>query len=76
MYKILHLFLLVEFVNNFTMRGMNIINFNPLNAELYSICNLLALFGAQHILHVGRIRVNESLNNPTYCKTSEMSLNL
>jgi hypothetical protein len=30
---------------------------NPLNAELYPICHLLAL-GAHHILHVGRIRVN------------------
>jgi hypothetical protein len=31
---------------------------NPLNAELYPICHLLALLGAQHILHVSRIRVN------------------
>jgi hypothetical protein len=30
---------------------------NPLNAELNSICHLLAL-GAHHILHVGKIRVN------------------
>jgi len=32
--------------------------FNPLNAELNPICHLLALLGAQHILHVSRIRVN------------------
>jgi len=32
--------------------------FNPLNTELNSICHLLALLGAHHILHVGRIRVN------------------
>jgi hypothetical protein len=32
--------------------------FNPLNAELNPICHLLALFGAHHILHVCRIRVN------------------
>jgi len=32
--------------------------FNPLNAELNPICHLLALLGAHHILHVGRIRVN------------------
>jgi len=32
--------------------------FNPLNAELNPICHLLALFGAHHILHVSRIRVN------------------
>jgi len=31
---------------------------NPLNTELNSICHLLALLGAHHILHVGRIRVN------------------
>jgi len=30
---------------------------NPLNAELNPICHLLALLGAQHILHVSRIRV-------------------
>jgi hypothetical protein len=30
---------------------------NPLNAELNPICNLLALLGAHHILHVSRIRV-------------------
>jgi len=33
---------------------------NPLNAELNSICHLLALLGAHHILHVSRIRVNMS----------------
>ena len=32
-------------------------NFNPLNAELNPICNLLALLGAHHFLHVSRIRV-------------------
>ena len=32
--------------------------FNPLNAQLNPICHLLALFGAHHILHVRRIRVN------------------
>jgi hypothetical protein len=31
---------------------------NPLNAELNSICHLLALLGAHHILHISRIRVN------------------
>ena len=28
-----------------------------LNAELNPLCHLLALLGARHILHVGRIRV-------------------
>jgi hypothetical protein len=31
---------------------------NPLYAELNPICHLLALLGAQHTLHVSRIRVN------------------
>ena len=35
------------------MRGI----FKPLNAELNPICQLLALLGAHHILHVSRIRV-------------------
>jgi len=30
---------------------------NPLNTELNLICHLLALLGAHHILHVGRVRV-------------------
>jgi len=33
---------------------------NPLNAELNPICHLLALLGTNHILHVSRIRVNET----------------
>jgi len=36
---------------------------NPLNAELNSICHLLALLGVHHILHVGRIRVNHDINS-------------
>jgi len=31
---------------------------NPLNAELNSICHLLALLGSHPFLHVSRIRVN------------------
>ena len=31
---------------------------NPSNAELNPICQLLALLGAHHILHVSRVRVN------------------
>ena len=31
---------------------------NPLNAELNSICHLLELLGAHHILHVSGLRVN------------------
>jgi len=36
----------------------SVISFNPLNAELNTICHLLALLGAHYILHVSRIRVN------------------
>jgi hypothetical protein len=32
--------------------------FNPLNAELNPIRDLLALVGARHIVHVSRIRAN------------------
>ena len=35
-------------------------DFNPSNAELNPICHLLALLGAHHILHVSRVRVNET----------------
>ena len=31
--------------------------FNPLNAELNTICHLLALSGARHIPHISGIRV-------------------
>ena len=36
---------------------------NPLNAKLNSICHLLALLGAHHILHVSRIRVNSKYHD-------------
>jgi len=35
--------------------------FNPLKPELNPICYLLALLGADHFLHVSRIRVNTSV---------------
>ena len=35
----------------------NFLVLNPLNAELNPICFFLALLGAQHFLHVSRIRV-------------------
>jgi hypothetical protein len=35
---------------------------NPLNAKINLICNLLALLGAHHILHISRIRVNIGQN--------------
>jgi len=36
---------------------------NPLNAELNPSCQLLALLGANHILHVSRIRVKQRIQN-------------
>jgi len=33
---------------------------NPLNAELNTICHLLTLLAAHHILHVSRIRVKQT----------------
>jgi hypothetical protein len=32
---------------------------NPINAELNPVCHLLALLGAQHFLHISRIRVKD-----------------
>jgi len=43
---------------------------NPLNAELNPICHLLALLGAHHILHVGRIRVKQNSRTPERRKSS------
>jgi hypothetical protein len=49
---------------------------NPLNAELNPMCHLLALLGAQHILHISRIRVNKRCKlsllwtTPTQSKSS------
>ena len=34
------------------------VKFNPLNAELNSICHLLALLGGANIVVVSRLRVN------------------
>jgi hypothetical protein len=33
-----------------------VFDINPLNVELNPICHFLALLGARHILHIGRIR--------------------
>jgi len=35
---------------------------NPLKAKLIPICHLLALLGADHILHISRLRVKISLD--------------
>jgi len=47
---------------SFTTHNLSIYTqlFNPLNAELNSICHLLALVGAHHIFHVSGLRVNIS----------------
>ena len=41
---------------------LRILYFNPLNAELNTICHLLALVEARHILHVSRVRVKLHFN--------------
>ena len=47
-----------EYGGSFGRHGYNRkYSINPLNAELNSICYLLALLGAHHFLHVSRIRV-------------------
>jgi hypothetical protein len=33
-------------------------HFNTFNAKLNPICHLITLFGAHHIFHVSRVRVN------------------
>jgi len=38
--------------------------FNPLNAELYPICHLLALLGVHHIFHISGLRVNKAFSIP------------
>ena len=47
---------------------------NPLKAELNPICNLLALLGAHHILHISRIMVNFSNNDFNLHKLSHLQL--
>jgi len=41
-------------------RPLRHVDFNPLNAELNPICNLLALLEAHHIFHVSGLRVNDA----------------
>ena len=40
-----------------------IILINPVNAELNTICHLLALLGARHIFHVSELRVKDAISN-------------
>jgi hypothetical protein len=52
--------------NDMTVKLLNgqrkTVTLNPLNAKFNPIWHLLALFGAQHILHVSRIRVNYEIS--------------
>jgi len=47
--------------------------FNPFNAQLNPICHLLALLGAHHILHVGRIKVKSHLPSAGVIRSSPYS---
>ena len=42
-------------------RELPYLNTNTLNVGLHPFCHFLALLGAHHILHVSRIRLNDSL---------------
>jgi hypothetical protein len=44
------------------LRVPSSVGLNPLNAKLNPIFHLLALLGAQHMLHVSRIRVKEGVD--------------
>ena len=52
----------LEFVLKFDQVFVWGSKFNPFNAELNPVCHLLALLGAHHIFHVGRIRVKYDQN--------------
>ena len=47
---------------------------NPLNAELNPTCHLRALFGAHHIFHVSRIRVNKTYGYNNLHKSTKIKL--
>jgi len=49
---------------------------NPSNAELNSICHLLALLGAHHILQFGRVRVNVKLKIAKFLSTEYCCKNI
>ena len=53
-------------------RCLFISEINPLNAELNSICHLLALLGTHHIVHVSRIRVKK-VHRPSPTETCHCS---
>jgi len=56
--------LIVAFRNFANNLHIDILVFNPLNAELNPICYLLALLGAYHFFHVSRIRVKSLTLKP------------
>jgi hypothetical protein len=39
-------------------KSTDFLTFNPLHAELNTICDFKALVGTQYVLHVSRVRVN------------------
>ena len=58
--------LAVSIIRHHPTHNWNMQCINPLNAKLNPIRHLLALFGAHHIFHVSRIRVNSrSLQPPS-----------
>jgi len=51
----------VRTISNVASHSLHGLLFNPLNAELNTICHLLALLGAHRTFHVSRIRVKYHL---------------
>jgi len=46
--------------------------FNPLNTKLNPICHLQALLGADHILHISRIRVKNKKRMKMWYESNSM----
>ena len=53
-----------------SLAGQNF--FNPLDAELNPLCQLLALLGAHHILHISRIKLNTPASQEIMCLREEI----
>ena len=50
----------LQYSLNIEVKGslLILLRFNPVNAKFNPICHLLALLGADHILHISGLRVN------------------
>ena len=55
------------------MQIIRSVGFRHLNAKLNPICDLLALLGAHHILHVSRVRVKSTQCTAVYLQLGILS---